>query len=232
MPQSAPTAALASTFRPGNADLALAAVVALGLPPAAAWLLHATGGAAAGLVLYYVVCCLWLVRWRRGDLGYRWPAGWPWGLFLPALAIPLASAALNRGALPDAGGASLGVAVTLLLWAPANAALEQLSWFYVFDAWRLRWSAGLARWVGLAVGLALTLALVGLIHAVFWARFLPVAEGGAGSPLLGIGLNVLLLAAYLGLWLRSRSVWPVFVLHLAVDAQLVLLARYSILPDL
>jgi hypothetical protein len=227
----APADAAAAPFRPTGLDLVLAAGVAIGLPVAAARLLDRTGGAAAGLALYYGVCCLALVRWRRGRLGYRWPGRWPWAAFLAALAVPLASAAANRGTLPDIDGAPLGVALTLLLWAPANAALEQLSWFYVFDAWRLRWPAGGRRWAGLAVGTLLMLVLVGLIHGLFWARVLPVADERAGPP-VGIALNALLLAAYVALWLRSRSLWPVFFVHLAADAQLVLIARYSILPHL
>ncbi|MEZ4581642.1 MAG: hypothetical protein R3A10_08385 [Caldilineaceae bacterium] len=42
-------------FAAGNLDLVLAVLVALGLPMAAAWLLDVTGGAAAGLALYYGV---------------------------------------------------------------------------------------------------------------------------------------------------------------------------------
>ena len=214
-----------------NLDLLLATVVAVGLPPLAAWLFDRSGGALVPLILYYGVCCVALVRWRKGALDYRRPARWPWAIFLPSLLLPLASAGINLGALPDTGGAPLGVALTLLLWAPLNAALEQCSWFYVLDAWRNRWAGGARRAAGTALGVALLLALVGLIHALFWARFLPLAEA---TPLtrFAIPLNVVLTVAYGALYYRSRSMWPVFVVHLLVNAQLVLIARCSMLPDL
>lgn len=218
-------------FAATNLDLALALAVALGLPPAVAWLFDRAGGAAASLVLYYAVCGVGLVRWRKGTLDYRRPTGWPWAFFLPSLLLPLASAAINREALPDAGAPPAGLWLTLLVWAPLNAATEQLSWFYVLDAWRNRWRRGVARKVGLAVGVASLVALVALIHALFWARFLPLTEP---TPLtrFAIPLNLLLTAAYAALYYRARSLWPVFVVHLLVDAQLVLLANYSILPFL
>lgn len=225
----------AATFggnRPtANLDLAVATLVAFGLPLAAAWLFERTGGALASLALYYLVCGVALVRWRKGTLDYRWPAHWPWAIFLPSLLLPLASAAINLGALPDTGGNPLGVAATLLGWATLNGAAEQLSWFYVLNAWRNRWPTGWRRTLGLAVGVALLLVLVGLIHFLFWARFLPLAEA---TPLsrFAIPLNVVLTAAYAALYYRSQSLWPVFVVHTLVDAQLVLIARYSILPDL
>ena len=214
-----------------NLDLLLATAVALGLPPAAAWLFDQTGGALASLALYYGVCCLGLVRWRKGTLDYRRPSPWPWAIFLPSLLLPLASAAINAGALPDSGGAPLGVALTLLVWAPLNAAAEQCSWFYVLDAWRNRWPGVRRRLLATAVGVILLLLLVGLIHALFWAKVLPVTEP---TPLtrFAIPLNIVLTGAYGLLYYRSRSMWPVFVVHLLVDAQLVLLAHYSILPDL
>jgi len=214
-----------------NLDLALATAVALGLPPAAAWLEERTGGAGTSLILYYAVCCVALVRWRTGTLDYRWPPRWPWEIFLPSLLLPLASAAINREALPDAGASTAGLWLTLLVWAPLNGALEQLSWFYVLDAWRNRWRDGAARWLGLGVGVLLLLALVGMIHALFWSRFLPLAEPTPLSRFV-IPLNVLLTLAYGLLYYRTRSMWPVFVVHLLVDLQLVLLANYSIVPHL
>jgi len=225
------TGAFGGDFKATNLDLVLVSAVALGLPPAAAWLFDRTGGARASLVLYYGVCCLALVRWRKGTLDYHQPSHWPWAIFLPSLLLPLASATINAGALPDTGGPPHGVALTLLVWAPLNAAAEQCSWFYVLDAWRNRWPEGRRRLLATTVGALLLLLLVGLIHALFWARVLPLAEA---TPLrrFAIPLNAVLTLAYGLLYYRSRSMWPVFVLHLLVNAQLVLIARYSILPDL
>jgi hypothetical protein len=218
-------------FAPTTLDLGLAALVAIGLPFAAAWLFDWTGGALASLVLYYGVCCLAVVRWRRGRLDYHWPARWPWLIFLPSLLLPAVLAFINLEALPREGSGRTAVILTLLIWGGINAACEQLSWFYVFDSWRLRWREGVARWVGLGVGLLLTLGLIGLIHALFWAKFLPLAEQ-TGLTRFSLPLNMVLTGAYYWLYRRSGSMWPVFVLHFLVDAQLVWIAQYSIWPDL
>jgi hypothetical protein len=218
-------------FSATNRDLLLASLIALGLPFATSWLYATTGGATASLILYYVVCCVIVVLWRKRTLDYRRPARWPWLLLGLSLLLPLAYAALNRGTLPNAHAPLWGLLVTALVWAPMNAALEQLSWFYVFDAWRNRWRAGNLRWVGLAVGALLLVTLVALIHILFWARFLPVATNtplGFLTPLL----NLVLTAAYGALYYRSRSMWPVFIIHYLVDLQLVLIGNYSIVPFL
>lgn len=214
-----------------NLDLVLATTIALGLPFATAWLLDVTGGALLGLVLYYVVCCVGVVWWRKGTLDYRWPERWPWRLFTASLLIPLAITWQNWNALPQYNAALFGFAVTVLVWSPLNGAMEQLVWQYVLDAWRNRWPSGAMRWFGTAIGVVLLVTLVGLIHALFWGQFLPIADS-TPVPGLSIVLNLLLTASYVALYYRSRSMWPTFVIHLLVDLQFVILARYSILPDL
>lgn len=218
-------------FSPTTLDLLLATGIAIALPFVAAWLLDWTGGAAASLLVYYIVCCLVVVRWRRGSLDYHWPAIWPWAIFLPSLALPVAIAAINLTALTSENAPLWEVLVTLVVWGGLNAAFEQLSWFYVLDSWRLRWRQGPVRWLGLGVGVLLLLILVGLIHALFWAAFLPTTEPTAMTR-FSIPLNVVLTGAYYWLYQRSGSMWPVFVVHFLVDAQLVWIAQYSILPDL
>lgn len=219
-------------FSPDDLDLVLAAVIGIGLPFAAAWLWTWTGGALASLLLYYGLCLL-LVRWRRGTLDYHWPARWPWPIFLPSLLLPLAITVINLGALPDQGASLVAVLLTLVVWGGLNAVCEQLLWFYVLDSWWLRWRGRQSplRWLGLGIGVLLLLVLVGLIHALFWARFLPVAEPTALTR-FSIPLNLILTGAYYWLYRRSGSMWPVFVLHFLVDAQLVWIAHYSLLPAL
>jgi hypothetical protein len=218
-------------FRSTNLDLVLGGLIALGLPLATSWLYTVTGGATASLILYYVVCCVIVVLWRKRTLDYQRPERWPWLLFGLSLLPPLANAALNWGALPNAHAPLWGLLVTALVWAPMNAALEQLSWFYVFDAWRNRWRTGNLRWVGLVAGALLLVTLVALIHILFWSRFLPVATN-APLGFLTPTLNLVLTAAYGALYYRSRSMWPVFIIHYLVDLQLVLIGGYSITPYL
>jgi hypothetical protein len=218
-------------FHATNLDLLVASLIALGLPFATSWLYTATGGATASLILYYVVCCVIVVLWRKRTLDYQRPARWPWLLLGLSLLLPLANAALNWGTLPNAHAPLWGLLVTALVWAPMNAALEQLSWFYVFDAWRNRWRAGNLRWIGLAIGALLLVTLVALIHILFWSKFLPVATNAPLGFLTPI-LNLVLTAAYGALYYTSRSMWPVFIIHYLVDLQLVLIGHYSIIPYL
>lgn len=225
------TAGFGGDFRATNLDLALATITALGLPFACAWLWNTTGGATAGLALYYGVCCVLVVRWRKGTLDYRRPARWPWPLFAVSLLPPLALAALNWNALPNARAPLFGLLLTVLIWAPLNAAMEQLSWLYVLDGWRNRWTAGWRRWAGLAIGIVLLMILVTLIHVLFWIRFLPEAGPNRLSWAV-IPVNTFMTLCYALLYYRSRSMWPTFVIHLLADLQLVLIAHYSILPYL
>ena len=218
-------------FRSANFDLLLATAIALGLPLAAEMLLLLSGGAAVSLLLYYGVSCVLIVRWRKGTLDYRWPRRWPWRLFVACLLVPLALIAINWGAFADLQAPLFGFLITLFGWSTLNAAMEQLAWFYVLDAWRNRWKSGPLRLIGLVVGIILLVILVALIHILFWARFLPLAQPTPWSW-AAIPLNFVLTGAYAALYYQSRSMWPVFVIHAFADVQLVLLAHYSILPAL
>ena len=110
---------------PTPGDRALAVLVALGLPVAAAWLLAQTGGALASLALYYGVVSVALPLWRRGSLGYHRPVRWPWLLLLASLAIPVAQAWLGlEGGWP---GWPLGPGpwlTVLLPWLPTDHGAE------------------------------------------------------------------------------------------------------------
>jgi hypothetical protein len=223
--------AFGGDFRSTNLDLVLATAIALGLPPTCAWLWRVTGGAAAALVLYYLVCCVLIVRWRKGTLDYHKPARWPWPLLAVSLLPPLVLAILNWRTLPNYAASVAGLLLTALVWAPLNAAMEQLSWFYVLDAWRNRWTAGWLRWAGLAIGVVLMLAMVALIHALFWIEFLPTADPNPWSWVL-IPANMALTLCYVLLYYRSRSMWPTYAIHFLTDLQLVLIANYSIVPYL
>jgi hypothetical protein len=122
-----------SNFHSTNLDLVLATLIALGLPFACQWLFDHTGGALIALLLYYGVCCIAAVWWRKGTLDYRWPQRWPWVLFICSLLVPVAIASLNYGALPTYHAPLPGFLLTILIWVPLNAAMGQLSWFYVSD---------------------------------------------------------------------------------------------------
>lgn len=217
-------------FRSTNLDLILATIIALGLPFAASMLFKSTGHAIWSLLLYYGVCCVGVVRWRKGTLDYRRPQRWPWLLFAGGVLISLVIAAVNFGHMPDARADVLGFVLTLVIWAPLNSFMEQLSWFYVLDAWRNRWTRGGARWIGLSLGIVLTLAMIGAIHALFWLLFLP--SPNISYTWVVIILNLLQAVAMVLLYYRSGSMWLTWGVHIISDLQLVILAHYSLLPHL
>lgn len=217
-------------FRSTNLDLVLATLIALGLPFVAATLFKSTGHAIWSLLLYYGVCCVGVVWWRKGTLDYQRPRHWPWVLFAIGILISLGIAAVNFGHMPDTQAPLLGFLLTLIIWVPLNSSMEQLSWFYVLDAWRNRWTKGAGRWIGLVVGILLCLALIGAIHALFWLLFLP-------SPTISytwvvIVLNLLQAVAMGVLYYKSGSMWMTMGVHIISDLQLVLLAHYTLLPHL
>ncbi|HVU67812.1 MAG TPA: hypothetical protein VHD63_11805 [Ktedonobacteraceae bacterium] len=224
------SASTSLSFRAKNLDLLLSVLIALGLPFGAAQLFLWTNHAIWGLLLYYGVCCVGVVWWRKGSLGYQRPRRWPWLLMAAGLLIDLATAALNFQALPDAHAAMPGFVLTILLWVPLNSAMEQLSWIYVLDAWRTRWPGGPLRWLGLAIGILLTLALISLIHTRFWLLFLPTAT--SANTALVVILSLLLTATQIGAYYRSGSMWSTWLIHFFSDLQLVLLAHYSLFAHL
>lgn len=228
---SAPAAPFGGDTQTTRLDLLLAVLVALGLPWLALGLLRWTGGALMSLLVYYGLCGVLLYRWRLGWLDYDRPTRWPWATFGVGLLVAGAITLRNWGAFADYGAPGWGVWLTAVVWGGFNAALEQFSWLYVLLAWRNHWSAGRLRWLGMGIGVVLLLTLVSLIHIVFWAEVLPTAQATTVSWLT-VPLNTLLTATYVIMYLRARSFWPTFLIHFLVDLQLVLLARYSIIPYL
>lgn len=229
--RAGPRLPFAGATQTANLDLVLAVAIALGLPFLALALLRWTGGATLSLLVYYVLCGVLVYKLRLGALDYERPARWPWLSFGAGVLLAGAITYRNWGALPDYAAPAWAVMLTAIVWGGFNAALEQFAWLYVLVAWRNRWATGWRRWLGLVVGTLLILTLVSAIHVLFWAEFLPTATGG-GLSWLTVPLNTLLTLVYVLMYFQARSFWPTFVVHFLVDLQLVLLARYSILPYL
>jgi predicted Abi (CAAX) family protease len=73
---------------------------------------------------------------------------------------------------------------------------------------------------------------VGLIHVLFWSRFLPSFESITPWSQIFLIAQFLITPGYLLLYRRTGSMWPVFAIHIIADAVLVLGAMYSIWPAL
>lgn len=218
-------------FRATNLDLAIA-LVATFLLPMVCWLLLSWTGALVPLALYYGVFCVGVVLWRKGSLQYVRPRSWALPLFLLLLAVQLLAQACAALTVVPVNDPLPGVLLTLAIWVPVNALSEQLLWVYIYEAFQTRWAGGAGRTVGTAVGILMAITFVGLIHALFWGEFLPSFESVFPLSQIFFASQFVMTVGYLFLFQRTRSMVPLFLLHVIADATLVLAAMYSIVPDL
>jgi hypothetical protein len=209
--------------------------MAFGFPLVAGWLLGISG-AFVPMLLYYGAA--WgLVIWRRGSTGYslkgleRPPVSFY--VHLGVIALILVFAYASRIRVPEPNVA--GVVLTGTVWAVANASSEQLLWLYIFDSWDLfgadRFGRG-GRILFRILGIALFSAYVGLIHTMYWARFLHTVDPGT---LFGIffviGTSV---SGYLHIivWRQSGRMVYTFIPHFILNLAPLIWTGYSIVPYL
>jgi predicted Abi (CAAX) family protease len=108
--------------------------------------------------------------------------------------------------------------------------MEQLLWVYIFDAFETRWTERRKRFIGGVIGMLMAVIFVGLIHVMFWSKFLPSFESITPWSQIFLIAQFLITPGYLLLYRRTGSMWPVFAIHIIADAVLVLGAMYSIWP--
>jgi hypothetical protein len=218
------------SWKPGILDLVLSAVLAIFLPFAAGFLYLRTG-AFLPMVLYYGLA--WgLVKWRRGSIGYRnaFPARPPLafflniGVILACLVFAWLSPIVNPSIQP------LGMLLTALVWAPLNAATEQILWIYIFDAWDLypKKVSILFR----VIGLLFFSTFVGLIHTSYWVRFLNTVQAGTLFGTLFIVLTSLSGFLHIVVWRQSKQMVFTFIPHLILNLVPIFWTNYSIIPYL
>jgi hypothetical protein len=121
--------------------------------------------------------------------------------------------------------------LTLIVWAPLNALMEQLSWIYCYDAFASRFTKKNQRIMGNIIGLVLMLSLVGLIHVLFWAKFTP-AYSVSSSFFVFTALQFATTGLYIVLYRKVHSMIPLALVHIISDVGLVLVSGFSILPYL
>jgi hypothetical protein len=218
-------------FRATNLDCLLALVIAFGLPVACG-LLYPLTGALVPLALYYGLCCVGVVKWRRGTLEYRRPKTWAFPIFLTMIAMQLLQQIIGFVLVqPVPSPSAVGMLLTLIVWAPLNALMEQLSWIYCYDAFASRFTKKNQRIMGNIIGLVLMLSLVGLIHVLFWAKFTP-AYLVSSSFFVFTALQFATTGLYIVLYRKVHSMIPLALVHIISDVGLVLVSGFSILPYL
>jgi uncharacterized membrane protein len=173
-----------------------------------------------------------LVKWRRGSIGYRnaFPPRPPLAFFLNIGVIEgdLVCAYLSPLIGPTVH--PLGMVITALLWAPLNAATEQILWIYIFEAWDLfpeKFNIAFC-----LVGLALFAALVGLIHTGFWVKFLNTVDSGTLLGVLFVIPTSVSGFLHIIVWRKSRQMIFTFIPHLLLNLIPIIWTHYSIIPYL
>jgi hypothetical protein len=219
-------------FRATNLDCLLALVIPFGLPVACG-LLYPLTGAIVPLVLYYGLCCIGVVKWRRGTLEYRRPKTWALPVFLTMIAMQLIQQIIGLVLIQRVPRSdTVGVFISLIVWAPLNALMEQLSWIYCYDAFAQRFTKKNQIIIGNIIGIALMLSLVGLIHVLFWAKFTPAYSTTSSYFLVFTVLQFATTSLYIVLYRKVQSMVPLALVHIISDAGLVLVPGFSILPHL
>ncbi len=227
-------------FQPTYLDLVLAAIAAVVMPILAGFLFGLTG-ALIPLIIYYVVFCWALVRWRRGSVGYEINrgnirgqfAGYVSSFFVIILILQLVLIGIEGVSAQQVADFNLlGFLVTLLIWAPANAFSEQLIWMYTFDSYAEFFKEGKKRTGMIVLGGLLYVMLIGIIHALFWGLFLTTGESIFPFSVLFIVIQMVISIGYIFLYRKAKSMWPLALIHMILNLAAVAFSGYSILPFL
>jgi hypothetical protein len=227
-----------SSWHPNRFDLLLAVLIVLIIPILSRILYFATG-ALIPLIAYYGAA--WgIAIWRRGNSGYSLktkvliPRAFVVNVIVIGVALVFAFLARNKDLIPNSTGAIL----TGLIWAPINAASEQLLWIYLYDSWDLytpskeQYSTRNRVWIRRIAGFILFTAFVGTIHTLFWVEFLdPVMA----DNIFGVIFVVLTsLSGYIHIiaWRESNNMVYTFIPHFLLNLVPIFWTGYSILPFL
>ena len=228
------------SFRPGRPDLVIALFAAVGLPLLLGYT-YDVSGALIPMLIYYVVFCWGIVKWRRGKLDYGIKRGpllskvkrCATPLFFTILALQVVLVMASYATVIRVSPVNqFGWLVTLFVWAPVNAMSEQLIWLYTFDTYANYHVNGRKRVAMAAIGTLLYLSLIGLVHAFFWGKFLLGSTYAFFWTQIFFPIQFIIPIGYVFLYRQTKGMWPIAVIHFLLDFAPVLFSGYSILPYL
>lgn len=225
-------------FQPDKADLAISAVVAIFLPILAGMLFRLIG-ALLPMILYYGLA--WgLVKWRRGSTGYfnEFETKYPSAFFLNLVLIITAVILAYFSRITHSYDLT-GVLLTALIWAPINAASEQLLWIYLFESWdyygdeiEKETNKKGKKYLFTIIGLILFTVFVGTIHTFFWIGFLHVVDSANVLGIIFVMITSISGFIHIIAWRQSNQMIFTFIPHLILNLIPTLFTGYSILPYL
>ncbi len=227
-------------YNPKSLDLIIAVIAAILMPMAAGFLFDTTG-ALIPMAMYYGLFAILIVRWRKGSLNYELERGnlrnqfrsYITPLFillfvLQGILVITSWFTVIRHSVVD----PMGWILTLLIWAPMNAFSEQLIWLYTFDSFAEYYKEGRRRSVMIIIGGILYLTLIGMIHALFWGKFLLESNYVFIFTQIFFLIQFIMPIGYIFLYRRTGSMWPIGFIHLFLNFTGVLFSGYSIIPYL
>jgi hypothetical protein len=227
---------MVSQWKPTTLDLVLSVVLAL-LFPFMAQFFYVKTGALIPLLLYYGIA--WgISKWRRGSTGYfnEITEKYPPSFFINLGVILLCLIFAFLAQIVSSSTTIIGVLLTALVWAPINAASEQLLWIYIFEAWDLYlpWTEKNKNknWTYRIFGLLLFSAFVGMIHTLFWINFLHTVDSAIVFGILFILATTLSGYIHLWVWRESNQMVFTFIPHFLLNLIPLFWTGYSILPYL
>ncbi|TXT58596.1 MAG: conserved membrane protein of unknown function [Promethearchaeota archaeon] len=221
------------SFQPTKIDLLLSIIAAI-IMPFICSILYDLVGALIPLLIYYGFFCFGIVYVRKKTLNYSLPDKLFTNGFLFLFAFEIFRIFLSIFIYEPMETFNLpGFLLTLFIWAPINAFSEQLIWIYVYESFANFYQAKSSkRKTFKVIGFILYLTIIALIHILFWTKFLFESESQFPWTIILISGNFILSFGYLYLYLKSKSMVPVFIIHLIVDSSAVILSLYSIIPYL
>ena len=217
-------------WQPKKLDLGLAVLIALLLPVIVGQLYGLTG-ALLPMLLYYGLA--WgLVKLRRRSTVYLNPFPKRITTFfyinVGVITSSLICAYLARNIFLESS--TIGLLITALIWAPLNAVTEQLLWIYLFEAWDLYPSKPKLGYR--LIGLVLFSSFVGMIHTMYWAKFLTTVDPHQVFGVIFIILTSVSGFLHLVVWRKSNQMLLTFVPHYMLNLIPIFWTGYSILPFL
>jgi hypothetical protein len=227
-------------YKPSSLDLLIATIAAVLMPVMAGYLFDITG-ALIPMLIYYGLFAILIVRWRRRSLGYsidrhnlrgqfRSYFTPLFGLlfFLQSVLVIISWFTLVRFEILD----PIGWILTLTIWAPINAFSEQLIWLYTFDSFAEYYKEGHKRTISVFIGGVLYITLIGLIHALFWGKFLLESNYTFLFTEAFFIIQLIIPIGYIFLYRRTGSMWPLGIIHAYLNLTGILFSGFSILPYL
>jgi len=225
-------------FNPHKIDLSISIFLVIFLPFFAGLLFQITG-ALLPILIYYGLA--WgIVKVRRGSTGYlnEFKKKYPLS-FIINLLIILSSMIFGFFGRITHSSDYLGVLLTALIWAPLNAASEQLLWIYIFESWDLYYindeseeNPKIKRVLFRIIGLVLFTIFVGTIHTFFWTQFLHIVDPNTIYGIIFVLLTTLSGYLHIIVWRQSNQMILTFIPHFILNFIPIFFTGYSLLTYL